>query len=121
MSTSSRPEGSWKGKRSKSKDPLRADQAVINWREDEFQQICQNFQFLVNWGAQYPTPGSTALDAPPGYITLYGAFFRKDNFRLPITKFFGEVLTRYGLHVSHISPVGMPWVTHFEFICQAQL
>ncbi|MFS7994829.1 hypothetical protein Hanom_Chr12g01110721 [Helianthus anomalus] len=47
-------------------------------------------------------------------------FFKEGNFRLPITKFIGEVLTRYGLHIFQISPVGMPRITHFEFICWAQ-
>ncbi|MFS7945937.1 hypothetical protein Hanom_Chr06g00530081 [Helianthus anomalus] len=30
--------------------------------------------FLSEWGAQFPTVGSTAMDAPPGYMTLYAAF-----------------------------------------------
>ncbi|KAF5804550.1 hypothetical protein HanRHA438_Chr05g0207951 [Helianthus annuus] len=32
----------------------------------------------------------------------------------------GEVLTRYGLHISQISFIGLPRITHFEFICRAQ-
>ncbi|MFS8016564.1 hypothetical protein Hanom_Chr15g01370081 [Helianthus anomalus] len=94
MSTSTKPEGSHKWKKSKSKDPSRADQAIVNWKADEFQQLCQTFQ--VNWGLQFPTPGGTTLDAPPGYITFYSSFSRK------------------------VSSVGMPRITHFEFICRAQ-
>ncbi|KAM0063356.1 hypothetical protein Hdeb2414_s0003g00089981 [Helianthus debilis subsp. tardiflorus] len=75
--------------------------------------------FLPDWGAQFPTPGSTAMDAPPGYITLYAAFFREGNFRLPMTKFTAEVLRKYGLHISQINAIGLPRVTHFEFICRA--
>ncbi|MFS7994806.1 hypothetical protein Hanom_Chr12g01110431 [Helianthus anomalus] len=97
MSTSTKSEGSQKGRKSRPKDPLRAEQAVVNWKEDY-----------------------TALDAPPGYITLYSYFFKEGNFRLPITKFIGEVLTCYGLHIFQISPAGMPRITHFEFICRAQ-
>ncbi|KAF5807148.1 hypothetical protein HanXRQr2_Chr05g0230301 [Helianthus annuus] len=37
-----------------------------------------------------------------------------------MTKFFGEVLSRYGLHISQINTLGLPRVTHFEFICRAQ-
>ncbi|MFS8004367.1 hypothetical protein Hanom_Chr13g01224921 [Helianthus anomalus] len=75
--------------------------------------------FRSEWGAQFPTQNSTALDAPPGYITLYTAFFREGNFRLPMKKFTGEVLTNYGLHISQINTLWLPQITHFEFICRA--
>ncbi|MFS7933254.1 hypothetical protein Hanom_Chr04g00377541 [Helianthus anomalus] len=75
--------------------------------------------FRSEWGAQFPTQNSTALDAPPGYITMYTAFFREGNFRLPMTKFTGEVLTNYGLHISWINALGLPPITHFEFIRRA--
>ncbi|KAJ0603773.1 hypothetical protein HanHA300_Chr02g0042091 [Helianthus annuus] len=75
--------------------------------------------FRSEWGAQFPTPNSTALDAPPGYIVLYAAYFREDKFRLPMTKFTTEVLTNYGLHISQINALGLPRITHFEFICRA--
>ncbi|MFS8024104.1 hypothetical protein Hanom_Chr16g01459321 [Helianthus anomalus] len=57
---------------------------------------------------------------PLGYMTLYAAFFREGNFRLPMMKFIGEVLTRYGLHISQINANGLLRVTHFEFIFRAQ-
>ncbi|MFS7938885.1 hypothetical protein Hanom_Chr05g00445081 [Helianthus anomalus] len=41
------------------------------------------------------------------------------NFRLPMTKFTGEVLTDYVLHISQINALGLPRITHFEFICKA--
>ncbi|MFS7966185.1 hypothetical protein Hanom_Chr09g00770881 [Helianthus anomalus] len=43
----------------------------------------------------------------------------KENFHLPMSKFIGEVLTGYGLHISHINALGLPRLTHFEFICRA--
>ncbi|KAF5773757.1 hypothetical protein HanRHA438_Chr13g0602941 [Helianthus annuus] len=52
-------------------------------------------------------------------MTLYAAFFRESNFRLPMLKFLGEVLTRYGMHISQVNALGLPRVTHFEFICRA--
>ncbi|MFS7951600.1 hypothetical protein Hanom_Chr07g00597051 [Helianthus anomalus] len=74
MSTLSKAEGSRKGK--KLKEPLMAAQVVINRREDEFQQLFRNFQFPVNWEATFPSTGSTAVDVPPGFITLYSSFFK---------------------------------------------
>ncbi|KAJ0703892.1 hypothetical protein HanPI659440_Chr14g0556521 [Helianthus annuus] len=50
---------------------------------------------------------------------LYADFFREGNFRLPMSKFIGEVLTGYSLHISQINCLGLPRLTHFEFICRA--
>ncbi|KAL9993777.1 hypothetical protein Hdeb2414_s0986g00970981 [Helianthus debilis subsp. tardiflorus] len=75
--------------------------------------------FLPEWGAQFPISGSTAMDAPPGYITLYVSFFQEGNFRLPMTRFTTDVLGNYGLHISQINAIGLPRITHFEFVCMA--
>ncbi|MFS7954998.1 hypothetical protein Hanom_Chr07g00637261 [Helianthus anomalus] len=53
-------------------------------------------------------------------MTLYVDFFRDGNFRLPMLKFIGEVLIGYGLHISQINTLGLPRITHFEFIYRAQ-
>ncbi|KAF5755531.1 hypothetical protein HanXRQr2_Chr17g0803831 [Helianthus annuus] len=103
----------------KPKNPPGLDQAVINWKEDELNNLVQNFGLSSDWGIQFPTPNSTALDAPPRYMTLYADFFREGNFRLPMSNFIGEVLTGYGLHISQINALGLPRLTHFEFICRA--
>ncbi|MFS7961398.1 hypothetical protein Hanom_Chr08g00714531 [Helianthus anomalus] len=97
----------------KPKNPLVPNQAEINLREDELSNLVQNFGFSSDWGVQFPTPNSTALDAPPGYMTLYAEFFRERNFRLPMSKFIGEVLTNYGLHISQITALCLPHLTHF--------
>ncbi|MFS7927054.1 hypothetical protein Hanom_Chr04g00304421 [Helianthus anomalus] len=36
-----------------------------------------------------------------------------------MTKFTGEVLKNYGLHISRINAPGLPRITHFELICRA--
>ncbi|MFS8024043.1 hypothetical protein Hanom_Chr16g01458601 [Helianthus anomalus] len=60
------------------------------------------------------------MDAPPGYMTLYVAFFREGDFRLPMSKFIRDILTRYGIHFSQVNALGLPRVTHFEFIYRGQ-
>ncbi|MFS7908040.1 hypothetical protein Hanom_Chr01g00078501 [Helianthus anomalus] len=67
---------STKKRRNKGKNPPGPDQATIGWKEEEFHNLVREMGFLPDWGAQFPTPGSTAMDAPPDYITLYVAFFR---------------------------------------------
>ncbi|KAJ0641010.1 hypothetical protein HanLR1_Chr16g0622261 [Helianthus annuus] len=106
-------------RKTKGKAPPGPDQAVIGWREEEFHNLVQGMCFRPEWGAQYPTAGSTAVDAPPGYMTLYAAFFREGNFRLPITKFTASVLRNYELHISQINAIGLPRITHFEYVCRA--
>ncbi|MFS7998908.1 hypothetical protein Hanom_Chr12g01159611 [Helianthus anomalus] len=108
-----------KKRKYKPRNPPSPDRAAISWKEEEFQNLVRDLGFRSKWGAQFPTPNSTALDAPPRYIELYGAFFREGYFRLPMTKFTGEVLTNYGLHISQINALGLPRITHFEFICRA--
>ncbi|MFS7937468.1 hypothetical protein Hanom_Chr05g00427911 [Helianthus anomalus] len=54
------------------------------------------------------------------YISLYAEFFKEGNFWLPMTKFTNEILTHYGIHISQVRIMGMPRITHSEFICRAQ-
>ncbi|KAJ0622338.1 hypothetical protein HanIR_Chr01g0018881 [Helianthus annuus] len=110
---------SQKKRKNKGKAPPGLDQAVIGWKEEEFNNLVKGMGFRPELGAQYQTSGSTAMDAPPGYLTLYAAFFREGNFRLPITKFTASVLRNYGLHISQINAIGLPHITHFEFVCRA--
>ncbi|MFS7917774.1 hypothetical protein Hanom_Chr03g00193161 [Helianthus anomalus] len=117
MSTGVNP--STKKRKYRPRNPPGPDRAAINWREEEFQNLVRDMGFQSEWGAQFPTLNSTALDAPPGYITLYAAFFREGNFRLPMTKYTREVLSNYGLHISQRNALGFPRITHFEFICRA--
>ncbi|KAF5803772.1 hypothetical protein HanRHA438_Chr06g0284461 [Helianthus annuus] len=100
------------------RNPPCLDRAEINWKEEEFHNLVRDMGYRSEWGAQFPTPNSTALDAPPGYIALYAAYFWEGNFLLPMTKFTGVVLTNYGLHISQINTLGLPQITHFEFICR---
>ncbi|KAJ0931600.1 hypothetical protein HanPSC8_Chr04g0163661 [Helianthus annuus] len=108
-----------KKRRNKGKNPPGPDQAIIGWKEEEFQNLVREMGFLPEWGAQFPTPNSIDLDVPPSYMTLYAAFFREGNFRLPMTKFTAAVLKNYGLHISQVNALGLPRVTHFEFIYRA--
>ncbi|KAJ0699624.1 hypothetical protein HanOQP8_Chr10g0358001 [Helianthus annuus] len=42
---------------------------------------------------------------------LYAAFFREGNFRLPMSKFLGEILSKYDIHISQVNALGLPRVT----------
>ncbi|MFS7966209.1 hypothetical protein Hanom_Chr09g00771151 [Helianthus anomalus] len=85
MSTRANP--STKKRKYKPRNPPVPDRAEISWKEEEFHNLVRDMGFRSEWGAQFPTPNSTALDSPPGYIALCVAYFREGNFRLPMTKF----------------------------------
>ncbi|MFS7963130.1 hypothetical protein Hanom_Chr08g00734521 [Helianthus anomalus] len=119
MSTSSKPSRS-KRRQAKPKDPPSPNRAIINWKEEELHNLILRFKFPSDCGIQFPIAGSTSLDALPGYMTLYATFSREGNFRLPMSKFLEEILTKYGIHLSQVNAIGFPRVTQFEFIYRAQ-
>ncbi|MFS7947847.1 hypothetical protein Hanom_Chr06g00552991 [Helianthus anomalus] len=93
MSTDTKP-ASTKKRKSKSQNPPGPNQAVINRREEELINLIQK--------------SSSSFDRGEG------------NIRLLMSKFVGEVLTGDELHISQINALGLPRITHFEFICRAQ-
>ncbi|KAJ0493559.1 hypothetical protein HanIR_Chr12g0587541 [Helianthus annuus] len=95
--------------------PLR----ILKWDLGLFEQIMRGFRFPPEWDARYPGQNQTAVDAPPGYITLFEDFFLQGNFRLPATDFLAHILQYYGFHISQMSPPGMVRVRHFEFLCRS--
>uniref|UniRef100_A0A251RMQ0 Putative transposase (Putative), gypsy type n=1 Tax=Helianthus annuus TaxID=4232 RepID=A0A251RMQ0_HELAN len=90
----------------------------LKWSRASFDGLVQNFKFPESWGALFPEEGQTAADAPAGYITLFWDFFCDGNFRLPVKKFFLEILEFYNIHLSQLHPIGMVRVRHFEFVCR---
>ncbi|KAJ0448514.1 hypothetical protein HanPSC8_Chr17g0784341 [Helianthus annuus] len=90
----------------------------LKWPRASFDGLIRNLKFSENWGSLYPEEGQTAADAPAGYVTLFWDFFSAGNFRLPVTKFFLEILEHYKFHVSQMHPIGMVRVRHFEFVCR---
>ncbi|KAJ0621548.1 hypothetical protein HanIR_Chr01g0009891 [Helianthus annuus] len=99
-------------------EEMSAELPPLKWPRATFDGLVQNLRFPENWGARYPEEGQTAADAPTGYVTLFWDFFCLGNFRLPVTKFFLEILEYYKFHISQMHPIGMVRVRHFEFVCR---
>ncbi|GJZ83569.1 hypothetical protein Tco_0648742 [Tanacetum coccineum] len=51
-----------------------------------------------------PKSNQTVLDAPPRYVRLYTHSLSLANLRLPLTKFFCEVLEYFLVHISRLNP-----------------
>ncbi|KAJ0454973.1 hypothetical protein HanIR_Chr15g0745981 [Helianthus annuus] len=99
-------------------EEMSAELPPLKWPRATFDGLVQNFRFPETWGARYPEEGQTVTDAPAGYITLFWDFFCKGNFRLPVTKFFLEILGFYNINLSQLHPIGMVRVRYFEFVCR---
>ncbi|KAF5786532.1 hypothetical protein HanXRQr2_Chr10g0442051 [Helianthus annuus] len=89
----------------------------LKWSRETFDSMVQKFKFPDSWGVQYPDEGQTTANAPAGYITLFWDYFAEGKFRLPVTKFFLEILSYYKFHISQTHPIGMVRIRHFEFLC----
>ncbi|MFS8023393.1 hypothetical protein Hanom_Chr16g01450941 [Helianthus anomalus] len=63
MSTSGNPT---RKRKYKPKNPPGPDRAEISWKDEEFQNLVRDMGFQSEWGTQFPTQNSTALDAPLG-------------------------------------------------------
>ncbi|MFS8023392.1 hypothetical protein Hanom_Chr16g01450931 [Helianthus anomalus] len=63
MSTNGNPT---RKRKYKPKNPPGPDRAEISWKDEEFQNLVRDMGFQSEWGTQFPTQNSTALDAPLG-------------------------------------------------------
>ncbi|GKB04007.1 hypothetical protein Tco_0832150 [Tanacetum coccineum] len=78
-------------------------------------------EFLVPSDYDYVllSSGHTALDASPGYLSLYLSLFSVRNFRLPLNKFFLDVLDFFRCHISLLNPFGAIRLSSFVVACRA--
>ncbi|MFS7994959.1 hypothetical protein Hanom_Chr12g01112291 [Helianthus anomalus] len=53
-----------------------------------------------------------------GKIGVYTRMFDYCNYRLPLTKFFVEVLLFHEVHLTQVNPFGLAKVCHFELACR---
>ncbi|KAD5961338.1 hypothetical protein E3N88_12811 [Mikania micrantha] len=99
-----------------SKSLLSVSNHEINWVSSDYEEFLGEFRILPSWHPEFPSPGQTALNAPPGKVCLYADFFRFSHFRLPVSKFCLQILGRYGVHISQMSPLGLIRLYHYEFV-----
>ncbi|GJR85754.1 hypothetical protein Tco_0209765 [Tanacetum coccineum] len=66
-------------------------------------------------------PGSyqTAIDVPSGCSVLYFSLFTAGNFRLPLNKFFLDVLDFFQCYISLLNPYGSFRLSSFAVACKA--
>src|ERR1043165_790424 len=79
---------------------------VVKWDASSFSTFLAQYGIEAAWEPELPAAGKTALEASPGKIALYEAFFTRCCFRLPITKFLVSAFMRYGVHPTQMTPFG---------------
>ncbi|GJR48119.1 hypothetical protein Tco_1316222 [Tanacetum coccineum] len=76
---------------------------------------------LSNFLSIHPLPSEykIMLPNPDGYIGLYTHCFSLTNLRLPLLKFFCDVLQYFKVHLSRLNPFGCAKLTTFVVMCKA--
>ncbi|GJX59222.1 hypothetical protein Tco_0290612 [Tanacetum coccineum] len=106
---------------------------TINHHEDDFtpletiQRFLENelSQFLTTYGipseykAMLPKSNQPIYDALDEFVGLYTRSFSLTNLRLPLPKFFCDVLKCFHVHVSRLYPFGCAKLTTFAIMCKA--
>ncbi|GJV48335.1 hypothetical protein Tco_1438547 [Tanacetum coccineum] len=59
------------------------------------------------------------FDSPLSFVGLYTHSFTLSNLRIPLPKFFCEVLNYFKVHISCFNPFGLPKLTTFVVMCKA--
>ncbi|GJR65234.1 retrovirus-related pol polyprotein from transposon TNT 1-94 [Tanacetum coccineum] len=106
-----------------------ADSDTGNHLEDDFMPLKlfkASFRKLV---VDYDIPqdvrvklskrNQTIFDAPLGFVGLYTHSFTLSNLRIPLLKFFSEVLNYFKVHISRLNPFGLAKLMTFEVMCKA--
>ncbi|GKC00111.1 hypothetical protein Tco_0986247 [Tanacetum coccineum] len=74
--------------------------------QEEFNDFLALYPVPFEYHVILPKSNQTIFDAPPGYVGLYPHSFSLANLRLPLTKFFCEVLEYFQVHISRLNPFG---------------
>ncbi|GKB63936.1 hypothetical protein Tco_0920122 [Tanacetum coccineum] len=81
--------------------------------------FCKTYHIPDEVHPQLPNLDQTIHEMPTGKIGVYTRLFEYDNFRLPLSTFFVDVLRYYRIHISQLSVISAAKVSHFEVLCHA--
>jgi hypothetical protein len=87
--------------------------------EYDLKKLSRKHNLLPEYGVELPAPDKTAMDAPPGKITMYAHFSTTSHFKIPVSKFLISILRHYKLHITQVALVSLQKVFHYEFYARA--
>ncbi|GJS07511.1 hypothetical protein Tco_0364307 [Tanacetum coccineum] len=99
--------------------------------QDSFKSTSSGTQFLgekllvIDYGiprdvrAMLLKKNQTVFDSPLGFVGLYTHSFTLFNLRIPLPKFFCEVLNYFKVHISCFNPFRLSKLTTFFVMCKA--
>nr|GEU43348.1 hypothetical protein [Tanacetum cinerariifolium] len=86
--------------------------------EEEFNDFLTLYPIPHVYHVILPKSNQTIFDAPPGYVRLYTHLFSLVNLRLPLIKFFCNVLEYFQVHISRINPFGCAKLNTSVVMCK---
>ncbi|GKA59427.1 hypothetical protein Tco_0758740 [Tanacetum coccineum] len=88
---------------------------------EEFSDFLSVYPIPSEYKVMLPKRNQTIFDAPDGYVGLYTHCFSLANLRLPLPKFFYDVLQYFKVHLSRLNPFGDGYtkLTTFVVMCKA--
>jgi len=99
--------------------PIGADDTDSRLSVFNFEKLLEDHPCLARYNPTLPTKDQRANRPPPGKVALYQAYFTSSNLRLPLTKFYLNVLSYYKIGLAQMQPVGAGKILTFEMILVA--
>ncbi|GJT39937.1 zinc knuckle CX2CX4HX4C containing protein [Tanacetum coccineum] len=87
--------------------------------KDELTKFLTDYGILSEYKVMLPKSNQTIYDAPDGFVGLYTHSFSLANLRLPLPKFFYDVLEYFRVHLSRLNHFGYAKLTTFAVMCKA--
>ncbi|GKB52142.1 hypothetical protein Tco_0902895 [Tanacetum coccineum] len=87
--------------------------------KNELSQLVLNYDIPQNVEVMLPKRNQTIVDAPLDYVGLYTYLFTLSNLRIPLLKFFCEVLNYFKVHISRFIPFKLAKLMTFAVMCKA--
>ncbi|GJY41197.1 hypothetical protein Tco_0428467 [Tanacetum coccineum] len=87
--------------------------------KEELSDFLATYDIPSEYKVMLPKSNQTIYDAPDRFIGLYTHCFSLANLKLPLPKFFYDVLHYYHIHLSRLNPFGCAILTTFAVMCKA--
>ncbi|GJW28482.1 hypothetical protein Tco_0045357, partial [Tanacetum coccineum] len=91
---------------------------TLSSKKEELSDFLTTYPIPSEYKLMLPKSNQTILEALDGYVGLYTYCFSLANLRLPLLKFFCDVLQYFHVHISRLNPFGYTKLTTFAVICK---
>nr|GEX38076.1 putative transposase (putative), gypsy type [Tanacetum cinerariifolium] len=79
--------------------------------------LCEKYHIPGNVHLELPGPNARLRYSPTSKIGVYSRFFDFDNYQIPLSLFFVDVLAYFQINLSQLSVIAAAKVSHIEILC----